>query len=217
MEMGVTLQVIISIILAYLIGSVPASIWIGRRFYGVDIRTAGSGNAGATNTIRVLGPKIGLAVLAIDVAKGWFAIFLARLFSFELLEPEQFVWIQILLGIAAIVGHIFPVYINFKGGKGVATTVGVCIGLFPYPVLLTSAIFFSVFFISKYVSLASIISAVVFPFVAIFVFNTTSLSLIILSIAIGVFIPIMHHKNIKRLLRGEENKFRLRKSDQPNT
>ena len=210
--MEIALKIIIGIILAYLIGSVPASIWIGRRFYGVDIRTAGSGNAGATNTIRVLGPKVGLAVLAIDVAKGWFAVFLARLISFDQLGNEQFAGVQILFGIAAIIGHIFPVYINFKGGKGVATTVGVCIGLFPYSVLATALVFFSVFFLFRFVSLASIISAVVFPFVVIFIFNVDSIFLIILSIAIGVFIPIMHHNNIKRLVQGKENKFRLKKT-----
>ncbi len=210
--MEVTLKIIIGIILAYLIGSIPASIWIGRHFYSVDIRTAGSGNAGATNTIRVLGAKIGLAVLAIDVAKGWFAVFLAGLIPLNQLGPEQFVGIQILFGMAAIIGHIFPVYINFKGGKGVATTVGVCIGLFLYPVLFTAVIFFIVFFLSKYVSMASIVSALIFPFVVIFLFNTSSLSLIILSIAIGVFIPVMHHKNIKRLFKGEESKFSLKRN-----
>ncbi len=209
--MDISLKIIIAFILAYLIGSIPASIWIGRHFYGVDIRTAGSGNAGATNTVRVLGAKIGLAVLAIDVAKGWFAVFLADWFSFNQLGPEQFAGVQILFGVAAIIGHIFPVYIKFRGGKGVATTVGVCIGLFPYPVLFTAVIFFSLFLIFRYVSLASIISAIVFPFVVAFVFNTDSISLIILSIAIGVFIPVMHHKNIKRLFKGEENKFSLKK------
>ncbi|MCD4681300.1 MAG: glycerol-3-phosphate acyltransferase, partial [Bacteroidales bacterium] len=118
-DMDISLKITIAIILAYLIGSIPASIWIGRRFYGVDIRTAGSGNAGATNTIRVLGAKIGLAVLAIDVAKGWFAVHLSCLFSLEQLSSEQFIGFQILLGIAAIIGHIFPIYIKFKGGKGV--------------------------------------------------------------------------------------------------
>jgi len=221
--MDISLKIIIAIILAYLIGSIPASIWIGRRFYGVDIRTAGSGNAGATNTIRVLGAKIGLAVLAIDVAKGWFAVHLSSLFSLEQLNPEQlspgqlsseqFIGFQILLGIAAIIGHIFPVYIKFKGGKGVATTVGVGIGLFPYSVLITAIVFIAVFFLSKRVSLASIISAVIFPFVVFFNPNIDSPSLIIISIAIGVFIPIMHHKNIKRLLKGEEPKFKLKKKE----
>jgi len=216
--MDLTLKIILVTLLAYLIGAIPASIWIGRHFYNVDIRTAGSGNAGATNTVRVLGAKVGLTVLAIDVAKGWLAVYLACLFSFSYLGdnnymgPEQFAGIQILFGMAAIIGHIFPVYINFKGGKGVATTVGVCIGLFPGAVLLCAVVFFSVFFISRYVSLASIISALVFPFVVAFVFHTTSVSLIILAIAIGVFIPVMHHKNIKRLIKREESKFSLKKN-----
>lgn len=210
--MSITLQIVIGVLLAYLIGSIPASIWIGRRFYGLDIRTAGSGNAGATNTIRLLGYRVGLAVLAIDVAKGYLAVYLPCLLSFTQFSPEQFVGFRIILGIAAIIGHIFPVYINFKGGKGVATTVGVCIGLYPYAVMVTAVVFFLVFIITRFVSMASILSAVVFPFVVIFVFNTESLFLKILSIAIGVFIPIMHHKNIKRLIKGEENKFSRKKS-----
>ena len=145
--MDITLKIVIGIVLAYLTGSIPASIWIGRRFYGVDIRTAGSGNAGATNTVRVLGAKVGLAVLAIDVAKGWFAVYLACLLSLNNLGHEQFAGVQILFGIAAIVGHIFPVYIKFKGGKGVATTVGVCIGLFLYPVMFSAVIFFTLLMI----------------------------------------------------------------------
>jgi len=215
--MEITLVIIISIIIAYLIGSIPASIWIGRRYYGVDIRTAGSGNAGATNTIRVLGTKIGLAVLVIDMAKGWFAVYLAYIFTdpqYMITHPETFIWFQILLGVSATIGHIFPIYINFKGGKGVATTVGVGIGLLPQAVLLTAVVFFSVLFISRYVSFASIASAIAFPLVVIFIVNSDSLSLNILSIAIGIFIPIMHHKNIKRLIKGEESKLAFKKKAQ---
>jgi len=205
-----TIEIIIAIVLAYLIGSIPSSVWIGKLFYGVDVRNHESGNAGATNTIRVLGAKAGIPVLLFDVFKGWFAIHISDFLGAELLSHEQLINYQMALGISALIGHVFPIYVRFKGGKGIATLVGITIALFPYPLLVVIGLFIVVFIITEYVSLGSIVCALAFPFIVIFIFHITYPSLVIFSIAIAVFIPITHQKNIKRLLKGEESKFKIR-------
>ena len=197
---------ILFIILAFLIGSIPSSVWIGRIFFKVDIRKMGSGNAGATNTIRVLGWKAGIPVLIIDIFKGWFAVYIANFLPFEFIG-DQFIYYKILLAASAVSGHIFPVYIGFKGGKGVATLLGVGIALFPLASVIIAGIFLITLFISRIVSVSSIVASLVFPIVVIFVLNTEELPLIILSVAVAVFIPITHASNIKRIFKGEEKKF----------
>lgn len=209
----ISINLVIAIILAYLIGSIPTSVWIGRVFYDVDVRTKGSGNAGATNTIRVLGARAGVPVLIFDVFKGWFAVFISRFFydpshSF----PPDLVSFDIMLAIAAIVGHVFPIYVGFKGGKGIATLLGVGIALYPTAALFAIIIFIVVFISFRYVSLASITGAVTFPFIEIFILgHQDSIMLMILSIAIAIFVPITHRKNVQRLLKGEESKISFKK------
>ena len=198
-------------LLAYLMGSVSSSVWIGRIFFGVDVREKGSGNAGATNTIRVLGLKVGLVVMVIDVLKAWGAVQLASLFSAGSLEGSQLVNYRIILGGCAVIGHVFPVFTGFRGGKGVATLVGVILALLPYSFFLVLGWFVLVFIITRYVSLASITSALLFPLMVVFVFHETSGSLIILSVLIAVFVPLTHWKNIRRLLKGEETKMSFKK------
>ena len=206
-----TLQIILLIILAYLIGSIPTSVWIGKWFYKVDVRTKGSGNAGATNTIRVLGWKAGIPVLLFDVFKGWFAVYMSIFILTDVYTDDQFINIKIVLAVAAVIGHIFPVYVRFKGGKGVATLLGVGIALFSYSVLVAVGVFVIVLVISRIVSISSIIASIFFPFIVVFIFNVNNLSLIIMSIAVAVFIPLTHLKNIKRLIKGEESRFDFKK------
>ncbi len=206
-----TLQIILLIILAYLMGSIPTSVWIGKWFYKVDVRTKGSGNAGATNTIRVLGWKAGIPVLLFDVFKGWFAVYMANFILSDVYTGDQFINIKIALALAAVIGHIFPVYVGFKGGKGVATLLGVGIALFSYSVLVAVGVFAVVLLITRIVSISSIIASILFPFIVVFIFNVNNLSLIIMSVAVAVFIPLTHLKNIKRLIKGEESRFDFKK------
>jgi len=207
----ITYSVIIGVIIAYLIGSIATSVWIGRAFFDVDIRTLGSGNAGATNTIRVLGTKQGLVVLILDVFKGWFAVFLGRLFAPDFYDAVQIINLELVLALAAVLGHIFPIYIGFKGGKGVATLVGVIIALYPSAFVVLLCVFIIVLLSSGYVSLSSITTAIVFPFICIFLFKVNYPSLIIFSVLIAIFIPFTHKKNIIRLLNGTETKFKLKR------
>ena len=209
----ISINLIVAIILAYLIGSIPTSVWIGRGFYGVDVRTKGSGNAGATNTIRVLGAKAGVPVLIFDIFKGWFAVYISRFFYDPSLSfPPDLASFDFMLAVAAVVGHVFPVYVGFKGGKGIATLLGVGIALYPEAALIAIIIFIIVLVSFKYVSLASIIGAVTFPFFEILVLgHRDSIMQMVLSVAIAVFVPITHRKNIVRLLKGEESKVSLKK------
>jgi glycerol-3-phosphate acyltransferase PlsY len=198
---------------AYLIGSISFSVWIGRIFYGVDVREQGSGNAGATNTIRVLGIKAGIIVLLLDATKAWTAVQLAPLFAGSLLTGHPMINYRIILGAIAVLGHVFPLYTGFRGGKGVASLVGVIIALFPYAFLMILIWFLLVFLLFRYVSLASVTSAILFPFLVVFVFHEQSPSLIILAILIAIFVPLTHKKNIRRLLRGEELKMSFRRKE----
>lgn len=192
---------------AYLIGSIPTAVWIGRIFYKVDVREHGSGNAGATNTIRVLGWKAGVPVMLFDVIKGWLAVKLAVFAPESLFTDQTIDYLRIGMGVAAVLGHVFPVYIGFRGGKGVATLLGVGIALYPISIWIVVGIFFLVLFSSRYVSLSSMTAAVSFPLVDFFLLHQTQPGLIILSVLVAVFVPLTHRKNIQRLLRGEESKF----------
>jgi len=204
----INIQTIAIIVLAYLIGSFPTAVLVGKLFYHVDIRTKGSGNAGATNTVRVLGWKAGIPVMVFDVLKGWFVLQLPSLFNMGFLNPSQLIYFQIFLGMAVVVGHILPVFAGFKGGKGVATLLGVGIALFPQASGLAALVFFLVLFLKGYVSVASIIASISFPIIEIFILHhQDTLALMILSIMFGIFIPYIHRKNINRLIKGEETKF----------
>lgn len=193
-------------IIAFLIGSIPTAVWIGRVFYKVDIRKMGSGNAGATNTIRVLGWKAGVPVMIIDILKGWLAVYIANFLPFEFVG-DQFLYFKMVLATFAVLGHIFPVYVGFNGGKGVASLLGVGIALFPLAAAIVAGVFVITLFISRIVSISSIIASIAFPIVVIFILKTVEVPLIILSIAVAVFIPLTHAANIKRIIKGEEKKF----------
>jgi acyl phosphate:glycerol-3-phosphate acyltransferase len=202
---------IAGMLLAYLIGSIPTAVWWGKTFYSIDIRDQGSGNAGATNTIRVLGVKAGVPVLLFDVFKGWLAVFLSAFFLSPELNVFQVDLFRIITAIAVVLGHVFPVFAGFRGGKGIATLLGVGIALYPWAVLITLGIFILMLVTTRYVSLSSITGAVTFPFTVIFLFNPGSLPLIALAVFVGIFVPLTHRKNILRLLKNEESKFSLKR------
>ncbi|MBS3769178.1 MAG: glycerol-3-phosphate 1-O-acyltransferase PlsY [Bacteroidales bacterium] len=196
---------------AYLIGSIPSSIWIGRMFFNTDVREYGSGNAGATNTFRVLGTKPGIIVFILDLMKGFLAVKLANLNPELISNPEYFLTLQLILGVAAILGHVFPLYVGFKGGKGVATLFGVILGISLLPTLIMAGVFFVTLFATRYVSLSSIIAGISFPILTLIIFNSDALPLVIFSIAIPLLIIFTHQKNIERLLHNNESKADLSK------
>lgn len=199
------------ILAAYLLGSIPSAVWIGKKFYGIDVREYGSKNAGATNTLRVLGRRAALPVFALDVLKGYLAVTLAYLGPFGP-DTLQAFHLKIALMGAVVLGHIFPLFAGFKGGKGVATLTGAVLGVFPGAVLLCLAVFLIVFLVSHYVSLSSMTAGVMLPVFVVFVFHDTSVSAIVLSCTITVLLLVTHRKNIRRLLDGTESRIYLRHS-----
>jgi glycerol-3-phosphate acyltransferase PlsY len=199
---------ILLVLSAYLTGAIPTSVLVGKIFYGTDVREHGSGNAGATNTIRVLGPKAGVPVLIFDIFKGWLAVELSVYSGFAS-GSSQLVHFELILGIAAVLGHIFPVYVNFKGGKGVATVGGVMLSICLLPTLSALGVFILVYVLFRYVSLGSMTAGLSFPVFVIFVYQTPFLSIRIVSILVALMLIITHRKNIKRLMQGEESKLKL--------
>ena len=193
------------ILASYIAGSIPSAVWIGKLAKGIDVREHGSKNAGATNTMRVLGVKIGIPVLLIDVFKGFAAVKLAFFSGFS---GDAFVSLQIGLGAVAVLGHVFPVFAGFRGGKGVATIVGVLLALHWQATLVAIALFLITLFISKYVSFGSLVMGLSFPVSVIFIFHPdiTPLSLKIFSAVVCALLFVTHRKNISRLMNGTENK-----------
>ncbi|MBN1951754.1 MAG: glycerol-3-phosphate 1-O-acyltransferase PlsY [Bacteroidales bacterium] len=200
---------VLLIIAAYLLGSIPSSVWIGNRFYGVDVREHGSGNAGFTNTVRVLGWRAGLPVFFLDIMKGYLAVSLIRIFGEYIPGTEDFVNFQLILGASAVLGHIFPVYVGFKGGKGVATLLGLLLAIQPQPTLICLGIFLVVFLSTRYVSLSSMIAGISFPVLTILVFKTTISSMVVFSMIVSVVLVLTHQKNIERLLKKEESRAKI--------
>ncbi len=198
-----------ALIAAYLCGSIPSAVWIGQAFYGIDVREYGSGNAGATNTFRVLGKKAGIAVMIIDILKGWTATNLAYFIGLSVTGPlhsVQFTNYQLALGITAVMGHLFPIFAGFRGGKGIATLCGMIFAVHLYAALLCVGVFLVVLLISKYVSLSSISAGFTFPLSVIFIFHSPLRSIVLYGMCICVLILVTHQKNIERLLKGKESK-----------
>ena len=198
------MNLIIAACLAYLLGSVPSSVWLGKALKGVDLREHGSGNAGATNAFRVLGKPIGTAVLLIDMCKGYLAVQLAFLQHLFLPGTENWMLLRIGLGLLAVTGHIFPVFARFRGGKGVATMTGVALALHPYAALAAMGVYLLVFLIGRISALSSLIAVLTYPVWIIWVFRSESLSLRLFSLFVVVLVLITHRSNILRLIRGEE-------------
>ncbi len=198
-------------IIAYLIGSMPTALWVGKAFYGIDIREHGSGNSGASNTFRILGKHAGTIVLLLDIVKGLTAASLVRYYSFIEIGSIRYVNLQLLFGLSAVLGHIFPIYANFKGGKGIATLLGMVIGIHYLSALACIALFIVVLFSTRYVSLSSILAAISFPLIAILIYKNEEPLFIAFGIAAAIMVVLTHQKNIKRLVAGNENKAKLLK------
>ncbi len=214
LPIGIALYIFF-IILAYLMGSVSGSIILGRHFYGIDVREYGSKNPGANNTQRVLGWKMGLLVLAFDILKGAGAASLVFFLPFPP-ETNGFVGTQIVFGFSAILGHVFPVFHKFKGGKGVATMCGVLLAIHPFAVLICTAIFCITLLITRYVSVSVITAVTCFPFLintlfALWLDPKETLVIKIFSIVAGCVIWLSHISNLKRLYHGKEEKFTIKK------
>ena len=211
----ITTTNILLLILAYLLGAFPFSIIAGKLLKGIDIREYGSGNAGATNTFRVLGKQAGIPVLFLDVLKGFLAVSLAHYVEFNPnIEPElkleMFINISLAYGVAAVLGHVFPVYVGFRGGKGVATLLGLMIGAFPQAALLSIGVFILTLILSRYVSLSSILAGLVFP-IGVYFFSEVLIStMVIFSVFVPVLLLATHQRNIERIFRGEESKVKLK-------
>ena len=208
----ITTEIILLVLLAYLTGAFPSAVWVGKTFYNTDVREYGSGNSGATNTFRVLGKGAGIPVLFMDIFKGWLAVYYVHLIpNFTDLSPELFFENQLAFGIAAVIGHLFPIYTGFRGGKGIATMLGLLIGLQLWAAFFSFYVFVEVFLNSKYVSLGSMIGSLAFPFFVMFVLNSTNGSLNLFAIFVPILSLITHQKNIERLIRGEETKIKFGK------
>ena len=195
-------------LIAYLIGSIPSAVWIGKIFYSRDVREFGSHNAGATNTFRVLGKTAGSIVLVLDVFKGVAAVSLSRLLN-EQLSPDRLKLFEICLGFLATIGHVYPAFARFKGGKGVATLTGVAFAIFPIAALITLGIFFTIFLLTNYISLSSISSSLLFPLTAYLVYRSYPPIIYTTLLLFPLVVIYTHRTNIQRLLKGEESKMYL--------
>ncbi|MET0393528.1 MAG: glycerol-3-phosphate 1-O-acyltransferase PlsY [Chitinophagaceae bacterium] len=194
------------VVLAYLIGSIPTSVWVSRHFFDFDIRDYGSGNAGATNTYRILGPKWGTIVMLADMLKGIAAVKLALLLPEYADTPIRFVNLQIIIGLAAVTGHVFPIWADFRGGKGVATLFGLVLGISPLTAVCCSGVFLLVLYLTRFVSLSSILASVAFPVFILIIFNVDNHIYRVFAIAVALMVILTHQKNIGRLLKGCESK-----------
>lgn len=192
------------ILLAYLLGSIPTSVWLGRVLKGVDLREHGSGNAGATNAFRVLGKGIGTIVLLLDMLKGFLAVNLALLQNELNSGSEALMILRIGLGITAVLGHIFPLFAAFRGGKGVATVTGVALALHPFGALAAMGVYLLVFLLTRISALGSLTAVLSYPIWIILVFSTDYLSIRIFSLFVVLLVLITHRSNIQRLIRGQE-------------
>ena len=196
------------IVIAYLIGSIPTAVWVSKGFFGIDIREYGSGNAGATNTFRVLGSRWGTFVMIIDMLKGVAATSLYILLPYYMNGANE--WdrtnFMVGLGLAAVLGHIFPIWANFRGGKGVATLFGMILAIQPLVAILCVGIFLLVLYLTRFVSLSSILASIAFAVFILVIFNEKEPLYRAFAIAVALLVVLTHQKNITRLLRGGESK-----------
>lgn len=199
----------ILLLFAYLLGSIPTAVWVSKYFFDIDIRNYGSGNAGATNTFRILGTKAGSFVFFVDMLKGFLAVDLAYFIAKYQMDSMALTNFQVVLGIAAVVGHIFPIWANFKGGKGIATLFGMILAIQPIVAVCLVVVFMIMLFMTRYVSLSSITASIAFPVIIFFVFREPEIMYRIFALATAILVVLTHQKNINRLLSGNENKVPL--------
>ncbi|MEB6200670.1 glycerol-3-phosphate 1-O-acyltransferase PlsY [Mammaliicoccus fleurettii] len=185
------------IILSYLVGCFPSGLVLGKLFFKKDIRQFGSGNLGATNTFRVLGKKAGFLVMFLDIFKGFIVVFFPLWFNVDI--PSIFI------GICAVIGHVFPIFLKFKGGKAVATSAGVILAVHPLLLITLAFIFFIILYLTKYVSLSSILASVCCVIGAIFIGDLT---FFIVSVVIMIILLVRHQSNIVRIFKGNEPKIK---------
>ncbi len=203
--------IILLSILAYVLGSIPSAVWVGQSFFGIDVRDFGSGNAGATNTFRVLGKKAGIYVLILDIIKGFTAASLVYLVPqiSPVFNKTFFINLQLLFGLLAVVGHLYPIFAQFKGGKGIATLFGMILAIHYLSALACVLIFVVLLLSTRFVSLSSISAAIIFPISLIWIFKRHEPLFIAFGICAAVLVVLTHRKNIDRLLNGNESKARL--------
>lgn len=196
------------IILAYLIGSIPTALIISKKYFGIDIREYGSGNMGATNTFRVLGKKYGTIVMVCDILKGAIAVFLFYFLPYYISSINSFdrTNFMIGLGLAAVIGHVFPIWANFKGGKGVATLFGMILAIQPVVALSCVGVFLLVLFLTRFVSLSSILAGIMLPISVLWIWNEDEILYRVFAILVSVLIILTHQKNITKLLNGAETR-----------
>ncbi len=206
------------VIFAYLFGSIPSAVWIGKKYYGIDIREHGSKNAGTTNMLRVLGKRAAIPVFIIDFFKGFVAVILTSIMRADDTVSETWlINLRIIAAIAVVLGHIFPIFAGFKGGKGVATLLGAGTGIYPELVLVCFGVWALVFAIWHYVSLASMVAGCCYPICVIIISpmyydpNSPHMSVpfIVFSWVVAIMLVWTHRKNIKRLREGTESKIHL--------
>ncbi len=200
---------VVACVVAYVLGSIPTSVWVGKYFFKTDVREHGSGNAGATNTLRVLGYKTAIPVLLFDILKGFLAVYIFYWIVPSSFLPDKRTYLAIVVGLLAVFGHVYSVFLRFGGGKGVATFAGVGLALTPMSLLICVAVFVAVLAITRYVSLGSIITAISYPIINAFLYHDTAL--VILGLITVVAIVLTHTKNIGRLFRKEESKIQFKK------
>lgn len=199
-------MIVIMLILSYLIGAIPSGLVIGKLFFKKDIRQYGSGNTGATNSFRVLGKPAGFVVTFLDIFKGFIVVFLPLWLPVHSSGPiSGFFTNGLIVGVFSIIGHVYPIYLGFRGGKAVATSAGVVLGTHPILLLTLAIIFFFILYLTKYVSLSSIIAAICCIIGAIFIGNYILLGM---SIVVGIILIVRHRTNIVRIIKGEEPKIK---------
>lgn len=194
------------IVLAYLIGSIPTAVWVSRYFFDIYIRDYGSGNAGATNTFRVLGSKWGSFVMVIDIIKGVVATSLYIVLPYYMADEWARTNLMIGLGLSAVIGHIFPIWAGFRGGKGVATLLGMAVAIQPLVAICCIGVFLLVLYLTRFVSLSSILAGISFMVFILFIFNEKEPLYRIFAVLVALMVVLTHQKNIGRILKGTESK-----------